>query len=126
MAELLEHLQNVIHELRNKQGNALLRAASGLTVPNSRLCQLATKRDTVWLEKQQQRDTKKMTFTSPFQPQPLCDSDGSICGYQTYSTEGPKTAGENATQNHSNLEAKMDSRVTKQNNSNAPGRKKDS
>lgn len=81
MAGLLEHLQNVIHELRNKQSNALLRAASGLTAPNSRLCQLGTKRDTECLEKQQQRDTKMMTFTSPFQPQPLRDSDGSISGY---------------------------------------------
>lgn len=60
-----------------------------------------SKRGTEWLERQQQRDTKMMTSTSPFTPQPLCDSDDSICGYQTYSTKGPKTAGENITQNHS-------------------------
>lgn len=67
-----------------------------------------------------------MTFTSPFQPQPLCDSDGGVCGYQIYPTEGPKPAGENVTQNHSNLEIKMDSRKAEQNNSNARGEKKDS
>lgn len=65
-----------------------------------------------------------MTFTSPFHPQPLCDPDGIVCGYQTFPTEGPKTAGENVKQNYSNLEIKMDSRKTEQNNSNAPGRKK--
>lgn len=32
-----------ICDLRNKQGNALLRAASGLAVPNSHLCQLGTR-----------------------------------------------------------------------------------
>lgn len=54
-----------------------------------------------------------MTFTSPFQPQPLCDSDDSISAYKTDSTEGPNTAGENVTQNHSNFKIKMDSRKNK-------------